>query len=85
MANNVAAEIESIRAKLDGVEAERARLHPGARARLEELLTEEHRLTTELTALQDRASRRRTGTAEERAAAQSDITHIPRLTTSEDK
>lgn len=79
MTDPVTSEIERIEARLDAIAEERAHLHPSAAARKEDLLNEEHLLVTRLTELQDKASRRRGRSAEERAAAQTDLNRAPRL------
>lgn len=79
MSRNAIPEIERILGRLVKIGQERARLHPSATRGHQELLREEHRLQSRLTELQDRVSGKKSRSAEERAAAQTDLTRTPRL------
>lgn len=72
-------EIEDIQTRLDEIADEREDLPEDADSRREELLDEEHRLEARLTDLEDEVVESDTGVAEEKVAAQTDITRSPKL------
>lgn len=79
MGENVAAEIEKIRARLEEITDEREHRAEDSYSRHEELLEEEHRLEARLTSLEDTVAGKTSGEAEEEAARQTDLTRPPKL------
>lgn len=81
MSRNAIPEIERIVGRLGNIREGRTRLNLSATAigGHQELLREEHRLEIRLTEIRDRVAGKKSGSAEERAAGQTDLTRTPRL------
>lgn len=79
MEQALVAELEEVQDRLEEIKSERENLAASATSRHEELLDEEHELETRLEELRDHVAKKEAGTAEKKAAAQTDLTRSPKL------
>lgn len=79
MNETLVSEIEEIKARLSEIADERKHLPEKSEDRREELLAEEHKLETRLTALEDEVVEQDSGEAQEEASKQTDLTRSPQL------